>query len=509
MTDPIPRLAEALAGRYRIERELGAGGMATVYLAEDLRHHRQVALKVLKPELTAALGADRFAREIEIAASLHHPHILPLFDSGEAVISRESRPTALLYYVMPFVEGESLRARLARERQLPVEDALRITADIADALAYAHQRGLIHRDVKPENILLEGGHGMLMDFGIARALSSNETQRLTDSGLVVGTPIYMSPEQASGERKLDGRSDQYALACVLYEMLAGQPPFVGATVEALVRQHVMAPVPPVTQFRPMVSPAVTEALTRALAKSPADRFATASDFSAALTSSISTSATSKSSGAPAARRPNRVLLAAAGGLLVLLVVAAWLVIRRDRAPAASAREAGYSIAVLPFESIGNDSSDAAFVAGVHGDIITQLGKIPAFQVASRTAVRNYQAGSKPDRDIAADLGVSVLLTGSVQRSGGQVHVTVALEDAEHDRQLWADSYDRPLTAENVFAIQGDIARQVANALRVQLSPGEDSAVSAVATTNLAALELYYRAIASRDSIGIYGPDTLT
>jgi serine/threonine protein kinase len=269
--DPLER---ALTDRYRIDRELGAGGMATVYLAEDRKHHRRVALKVLRPELAHALGPERFLREITTTASLRHPNILPLYDSGEA--------GAFLYYVMPFIEGESLRARLDAEKQLPLEDALHIACEVADALSYAHGRGVVHRDIKPENILLENGHALVADFGIARALSGAAADRLTETGLAIGTPAYMSPEQAAGERDVDGRSDLYALGCVLFEMLAGQPPFTGPTVESIVRQHLTAPPPPITQLRPAVPAAVAGALERALAKNPADRFNPVGQFAQAL-----------------------------------------------------------------------------------------------------------------------------------------------------------------------------------------------------------------------------------
>jgi serine/threonine-protein kinase len=274
-TPGIPAgLAAATADRYRIERELGHGGMAMVYLAEDLKHHRQVALKVLRPDLAASLGPERFLREIETTAGLRHPNILPLYDSGAAA--------GVVYYVMPFIEGESLRDRLLREKQLPLDDALQITREIADALTYAHGRGVVHRDVKPENILLERGHAVVADFGIARALSSASEEHLTRPGMAVGTVPYMSPEQAAGQSEVDGRTDIYALGCVLYEMLAGQPPFTGPTAESIARQHVLAPPPSITNFRPAVPPGVAAALHRALAKTPVDRFATAADFMAAL-----------------------------------------------------------------------------------------------------------------------------------------------------------------------------------------------------------------------------------
>src|SRR5439155_165608 len=229
LQDLLARLQAALADRYTIERELGRGGMATVYLAEDLKHHRKVAIKVLKPDLAAALGPERFLREIEIAAGLSHPHILPLHDSGEA--------GGLLYYVMPFVEGESLRDRLNREQQLPLEDALQITREVADALTYAHSHDVAHRDIKPENILLQARHAVVSDFGIARAITAAAGGNLTATGVAIGTPAYMSPEQASGQSQVDERSDIYSLGCVLYEMLAGEPPFTGPSAESIVRQH--------------------------------------------------------------------------------------------------------------------------------------------------------------------------------------------------------------------------------------------------------------------------------
>ncbi len=274
MPDLSQRLQSALADRYRIERELGRGGMAVVFLAEDLRHHRRVAVKVLDPGIAAAIGSERFLREIETVAQLTHPHIVPLHDSGVA--------DGLFFYVMPFVAGESLRDRLAREKQLPVEDALRIAREVADALSYAHAHGLVHRDVKPENILLEEGHAVVADFGIARAVAGADGEKLTATGIAVGTPAYMSPEQAVGAHVPDGRSDLYSLGCVLYEMLAGQPPFTGPTAESLVHQHLSVTPRPVTELRPSVPAGVAAALQRALAKVPADRFDLVAHFGEAL-----------------------------------------------------------------------------------------------------------------------------------------------------------------------------------------------------------------------------------
>src|SRR6476660_344051 len=275
MTDPRSSLVTVLANRYRIERELGQGGMATVYLAEDLRHHRKVAIKVLLPELSAILGPERFLKEIEVTAQLQHPNILPLFDSGVA--------DGLLYYVMPYVDGESLRDRLNREQQLTIADTTRIAADIAGALDYAHKRGVIHRDIKPENILLQDGRPVVADFGIALAVSAAAGGRMTETGLSLGTPHYMSPEQATAEKDLSARSDIYSLASVLYEMLAGQPPHLGGSAQQIIMKIITEPVEPVTRYRKSVPPNVAAALAMALEKLPADRFETAAKFAEALT----------------------------------------------------------------------------------------------------------------------------------------------------------------------------------------------------------------------------------
>src|SRR6266705_6470570 len=281
MTPELESVAAALADRYRLERPLGQGGMATVHLAQDLKHRRKVAVKVVRPEFATRLGAERFRREIEIAAALNHPHILAVHDSGDAA--------GLLYYVTPYVEGQSLRDLLRHDRQLPLEDALRITREVADALDYAHQRGVIHRDIKPENILLQAGHAVVADFGIARVISAvaegskrTRSTALTQPGEQIGTPDYMSPEQALGEPELDGRCDQYALACVLYEMLAGQPPFTGPTMESVLIRHLTVAAPRITDFQPDVPKPVAAALTRAMAKAPADRFSGMAAFVEAI-----------------------------------------------------------------------------------------------------------------------------------------------------------------------------------------------------------------------------------
>ena len=329
------RLSQALAERYRIDREIGRGGMATVYLADDLKHHRQVAIKVLHPELGAWLGAERFLSEIRITARLQHPHILPLLDSGEVRAGQpeQSNASSLLYYVMPYVVGETLRTRLERERQLGVEDAVRIAKEVAGALAYAHARSVIHRDIKPENILLArpdaGGQQpvLLSDFGIARSLDA-AGDRLTGSGITVGTAAYMSPEQATAEREIDGRTDIYSLGCVLYEMLSGQPPFTGPTTPSIIRQHLVTEPRPIANLRPAVPGSVSAALERALGKNPGDRFSVVSQFGDALgppeSTPVSAAALPSVSPPTGGRRPHaeRLLLTITVVLGVVLVLVA-------------------------------------------------------------------------------------------------------------------------------------------------------------------------------------------
>jgi tRNA A-37 threonylcarbamoyl transferase component Bud32/dienelactone hydrolase len=353
VSEPQAKLASALADRYEIERELGRGGMATVYLARDLKHHRHVAIKVIRPDLAAALGAERFLREIEIVAGLRHPHILPLYDSGDA--------QGHLYYVMPFAEGETLRARLEREKQLPVADALRIVREVADALAYAHEHSVVHRDIKPENILLEASHAVVADFGIARAVGEVGGDRLTSIGVSLGTPTYMSPEQATGE-EVDARSDLYSLACVLFELLAGQPPYTGSTVQSVISQHVTADVPDVSRHRE-VDERIRRALQRALAKSPAERFQNASEFAAAFSEPA----------APVVRRSARRRLVGAGVSLAALAALVAVFAQPTRVLWARARiipaiqahvasgdwEAAHRLAIRADALVPNDSAVAA------------------------------------------------------------------------------------------------------------------------------------------------------
>ncbi|HEX9818829.1 MAG TPA: serine/threonine-protein kinase, partial [Methylomirabilota bacterium] len=350
MMEAAERLSQALADRYRLERELGAGGMATVYLAQDLKHDRKVALKVLKPELAAVLGAERFVVEIKTTAALQHPHILPLFDSGAA--------DGFLYYVMPYLQGETLRDKLNRETQLGIEEAVRLTTEVADALDYAHRHGVIHRDIKPENILLHDGRPMVADFGIALAVSAAAGGRMTETGMSLGTPHYMSPEQATAEKKITGRSDVYSLGSVLYEMLTGEPPHMGNSAQAIIMKIVTEDAQPVTRLRKSVPPNVTAAVAKALEKLPADRFSSAASFAEALvTPGYTTPSHTRAGAAALPRKVDRRLLAATVGLVLMTALAVWGLLRSPAPapvlryglaiPAASRPDVGSLVAIAP------------------------------------------------------------------------------------------------------------------------------------------------------------------
>jgi eukaryotic-like serine/threonine-protein kinase len=505
MGDDLERLKAAVADRYVIEREIGAGGMATVYLARDLRHDRPVALKVLDADLTWGIGPERFLREIRTTANLSHPHILPLFDSGVA--------GEVLWYVMPYVAGESLRARLTRENQLPVDDALRITRDVADALSYAHAHGVVHRDVKPENILLEAGHAVIADFGIARATETavrpGAVAGLTGTGVVVGTPAYMSPEQAAGGKELDGRSDLYSLGCVLYEMLAGHPPFTGPTSESVVYQHLAAEPPRITGIRPAVPAGVAMALERALAKTPADRFHPAALFAEALGHADSGATPTPPPGdgldpGGGRRASSRsawkksgvavVGLAVLLGMAVLLgtgMVLGWWPV----AGTGAAGDGGHprtAVAVLPFENLSGDGPYGYFAAGLHDELLSQLARAGSLSVRGRTSVMGYAGTTKPLRVIADELAVGTIVEGSVQVVGDRLRVVIQLMDAATDEHLWADSYDR--TLDDAFQVQSEIARQIVRAVGTSLPGAEASRLPAAPTDNPAAYQLYLRGI---------------
>jgi serine/threonine-protein kinase len=483
----LDSLRQALAGRYRIEREIGHGGMATVYLAHDVKHDRQVALKVLKPELAASLGAERFLREIRTTANLRHPHILPLYDSGD-VADASDPASRLLFYVMPFVEGESLRDRLTREKQLPIDDALRIAAEVSDALSYAHARGIVHRDIKPENILLESGHAVVADFGIARAVSAAGAESLTGTGVAIGTPAYMSPEQASGDHELDGRSDLYALGCVLYEMLAGQPPFTGPTVEAIARQHLVATPAPVTNLRPAVPAPVLAALQRALAKNPADRFNPVAQFADALRTPVLPPERPTTSPPPSPLPRLLQRLEVIGLVAALVLVGALAMWKRV---AATPRAQPKSIAVLPFESVGGDTANVYFAEGMADELTTALTSVDGLRVAAASSAFTYRDKSPDPREVGKALNVGTVLQGKVRRSGTVLRVSAQLTSAADGTVLWSKSYDRE--AKDVFTVQDELAREIAGALRITLAGGT-TASDARGTRDVAAYDLYLRGL---------------
>jgi eukaryotic-like serine/threonine-protein kinase len=434
MTAVPERLAAALADRYRIERELGAGGMATVYLAHDLRHERSVAIKVLRPEIAHSVGTDRFLREIRLAARLNHPNILPLFDSGDA--------DGALFYVMPVVEGQSLRDRLARDRQLPVDEAVRIAAEVGGALDYAHRHGVVHRDIKPENILLQDGHALVADFGIGKALSAVEGEALTQTGSTLGTPAYMSPEQAAGD-SVDGRSDIYSLGCVLYEMLVGEQPFTGPSVQAMIAKRFVQTPADVSALRAGVPRPVARTVQRALARTPVDRYETGAHFVTSLGE---------------------------------VEVAPVRVVAPEK-----------SLAVLPFVNMSADPENEFFADGITEEIINALSQLEGLRVAARTSCFAFKGKTEDLRVIGDRLGVGSVLEGSVRKAGSRLRITAQLVNVTDGCHLWSERYDRELS--DVFAMQDEIAGAIAAKLELGLAATTAAAPPRSAPGNLEAWEL--------------------
>ena len=467
--------------------------MATVFLAHDLRHKRPVALKVLHPELARTLGPERFQREIETVARLQHPHILTVHDSGETA--------GQLWFTMPLVEGESLRDRLRRETQLPVEDALRIATDVARALQYAHDHGVVHRDIKPENLLLtQDGSTLVADFGIARALDAG-VERLTETGLSVGTPAYMSPEQASGERTVDARSDQYSLACVLYEMLTGEPPFTGPTAQAVIARRLSGEIPPLRHVRPSVPARVEHAVIRALAAVPADRFPDPAAFAQAIASATppqdAVPAPARVIPRPPVRATSRI-----GGLMAAcsaasLVVVGGLLLWRGHGGREERAAGPPVLAVLPFENLG-DSADAYFADGVANDVRTKLSQIAGMEVIARSSSNEYRHTTKTTQQIVRELGVDYLLTATVEWEkvpgrASRVRVTPELMDVSPNhapRSKWGQQFDASLT--DVFQVQADIATRVAEALNLALGAKQQQVIAQQPTANLTAYNAFLK-----------------
>ncbi|MES2123829.1 MAG: protein kinase [Gemmatimonadota bacterium] len=549
----VSRLTRALAPLYRVERVLGEGGMATVYLAEDPKHRRRVAVKVMRPELAETLGTERFLREVEISAQLSHPHILPVFDSGSS--------EGFLFYVMPLVEGESLPARMKRERQLPVATALGIAREVAEALAFAHERGIVHRDVKPANILMSAGHALVADFGIARAISG-DGKALTQTGLAIGTPQYMSPEQAMGASDVDGRVDIYALGCVLYEMIAGEPPFTGPTAQAVIARSLTETARPLTATREGLAPRVAAVVSKALAKSPADRYQTAGEMVEALraaedqvrdgsreVASVGPAPTGKAwlvfgvmallvltgfvvtavrRGLPAwvlglagvligggalalaltfraearrrAHQPSRrfdALLtwrnAALGGVAALAI---WAMTATMLAvtPAGGGGSGGLKrLAILPFVNQGG-TDDAYFADGIVDEVRGKLAKVGQLTVIASTSANQYRTTTKTPMEIASELGVDYLLVGKVRWAGTgtdrKVQVVPELVDGHTGATTWQQSFESPVT--DVFQMQTSIASQVAGALGTALGSNDQAELAARPTANATAYNLYLK-----------------
>jgi serine/threonine-protein kinase len=437
--------AGALGDRYDIERELGQGGMATVYLARDRQHGRQVAVKVLRPDFCAEFGHGRFLGEIRLAAGLSHPHIVPLYDSGDT--------GAVPFYVMPYVEGESLRSRLDRDGRLPVDEAVRLAREIADALDYAHRRGIIHRDIKPENVLLQHSHAVVTDFGVARAVSVAVGERQTQAGGTVGTPAYMSPEQAGGEPGVDGRADIYSLGCVLFEMLTGEPPLLGSSPLSTLARRLTETPPPLRSIDPTIPAGVEAALARALALAPEQRFATAAGFAEAL---------------------------ATAGAAQLMGASRALVEQGSDA----------SVAVLPFVNLTSDPENEFLCDGITEELINALVKLPGLRVAARTSTFAFKGKDQDVRAIGERLRVRSLVEGSVRRSGNRVRVTAQLVNVADGYHLWSENYDRDL--EDCLTLQDEIARTVAERLGPQLLRRSDTPLVDAGTEQVRAYTLYLR-----------------
>ena len=466
MDSLLERVKAAVAGRYEVERELGAGGMAVVYLGRDVKHDRHVALKIFRPESASGLGAERFLREIQVTAKLSHPNILPLYDSGEA--------NGLLFYVMPFVEGETLAGLLAREQELAIPQALQIAREVAEALAYAHSLGVIHRDIKPQNIMLSGGHAVVADFGIARALSVAGTSRLTETGMAIGTPAYMSPEQASASEHIDARSDVYSLGCVLYEMLVGQPPFTGPSAQAILARQSMDAVPPPHIVRRSIPPDLEAVIYCALEKSPADRYHTAVELVEAL-QAVASGEHPPHTGSVLQRvqkRPAvwwRSVALAAGGIVVVAVVALAVIALAHRRPNSATGAGGpdpHDIAVLYFDDLSRGGALGYVAEGLTEGLMSALAQVPGLHVISRNGVAPYRGTSVGPDSVARVLGVGTLVAGSVEPAGDSIRVQLRLVEGATGTDFERTSFRAAAT--QLLSARDSVVNEVARMLRARL-----------------------------------------
>ena len=486
MTELRDRLEAAIGAAYHLERELGGGGMSRVFVATDTALGRKVVVKVLPPEMAAGVNVDRFRREIQLAASLQHPHIVPLHAAGQA--------GDLFFYTMPMVEGDTLRARLARESEIPVNDAVRILRDVADALAHAHAHGVVHRDIKPDNVLISGRHAMVTDFGVAKAISESTGQSsLTSAGLALGTPAYMAPEQAAADPHVDHRADIYALGALAYEMLTGRPPFVGPSPQMVLAAQVTQSPEPLAAKRPSCPPALAALVMRCLEKRPADRWQSADE----LVRQLELMATPSGGLAPTAAVPaagrsrtTRVWVASVAAAAALVAGAYLIKARGSARPAEDTR----SIAVLPLANVGGDAKHEYFSDGMTDELATALGRIPGLRVASRTSSYTFKGKSANVGEIGRALHVETVLEGTVRREGDLLRVSVQLTKVSDGFALWSDTYERP--AKDVFRVQDDVARSVADALSPTLgtrsATAEARGSASRGTDDLEAYDLYLR-----------------
>jgi TolB-like protein/tRNA A-37 threonylcarbamoyl transferase component Bud32 len=477
VTEELDRLRDALADRYLIEREIGSGGMATVYVATDLKHDRKVAVKVLRPELAAALGPDRFPREIRILARLQHPHILPLLDSGEA--------KGFLFYTMPFIEGESLRERIDRDGAMPIPEAIRVTREVADALAAAHAAGVLHRDIKPGNVMLSGRHALVMDFGVAKAVANAGGEKVTTVGIAVGTPMYMSPEQATGAEDVDARSDIYALGLLAYEMLTGKTPFDGKTAQAVLSAQVLEKPKPVTESRAAVPTGLSDFVMRCLEKAPDKRWQTTEEMLPVLEglSTPSGGITPTTTRPVKAVAPAPVLTAEASGrrgmligvggavLVIALAFGGWKVFGTKAGGGSGTIE---RIAVMPLRDISG--SDAAFAESMQDALITGIASMNLAAVVPRSELAE-KGQSRRTRDVASEFDADAVMDGTIFRAGEVMRINLQLVDAATLRHHWTGKYE--LNVKDVLAAQDSIMGMISKQLRGVL----DGSTRTVANSN--------------------------
>ena len=487
MPDFIETLSSHLSDCYAVERELGGGGMSRVFVAMEKKLERRVVIKVLPEDVAAGISADRFRREIQLAAKLQHPHIVPVLSAGEV----SGKP----YFTMPFIDGESLRQRIDRGGELPLDDALRILRDIASALAYAHKNGVVHRDIKPDNVMLEDEYALVTDFGVAKALSaalvSGAPGTLTTAGTALGTPAYMAPEQAVADPSVDHRADIYSFGIVAYEALTGAPPFVGRSTQALLAAHAIHPPEPIINRRPALPPWLADLVMKCLEKRPADRPQNASELVRALQSPEHVT-TGGGIRPPATGRTRLIRLAAAGGALVVVIAAiALLVLPGDRLGSSDASQEIQSVAVMPLVNVGGSKEDEYFSDGMADELANVLSKIPGLRVASRTSAHSFKGRKDVNvAEIGRALNVQAVLEGTVRRAGGRLRVTGQLTSVRDGLSLWRDSYERE--ASDVFAVQDDIARAIAEALRLRLASTPAGGPAPAGTANLEAYDHYLR-----------------